>query len=207
MARQDDRGAVIIKDIVRDPHLPCEQAVRQFLHRHADEYWSVEDIVTRLNMWREAPFKFDKRAGLRALDSLVREGEASKVGDGAAARYRFVCADDYDPPPGAKQARLNGGLSFEQRIWSAIRVLKYFSLADVAMTAKTERSHTRAYLQRLADAKLIIETGAQRNVWRLNRNRDPGPKAPYLALSLVLVDENTGKLLNVIDSQKAEAWI
>ena len=61
----------------------------------------------------------------------------------------------------------------------------------------------RAYLQRLTDTKLIIATGAQHHVWCPNRNRDPGPKAPYLAL----VDENTGKLLNVIDSQKADASI
>lgn len=70
-----------------------------------------------------------------------------------------------------------------QRAWNSIRVLKRFTVADLAATADAGGRNLRAYLQALARAGLIAVAVPKRNghagghvVWRLAR--DLGPSHP-----------------------------
>lgn len=204
MARQVNQIAMIINDAIRNPHLPCRDAIRAFLRDNPGE-WSAEALVKRLNCLREQPFRFDRAATTRALNALTNDGELEKSGDGTDATFSYRAAE-HDGSTGAKILNAAENQNFEQLIWNAILALKTFSLSEVVMTANTERNYTQRYLQRLLDAKFIIRTGNRRDTFRFNHNRNIGPKAPYLALSLVLVDRNSEKIINVIDSEETAPW-
>lgn len=195
---------MIINDAIRNPHTACKPAIRDFLRANPGS-WSTGELVSRLNCLREQPFRFDRADATRALNALLREGEVVKSGDGKDATYCCAAVAE-DVANGTPRLAAKDEQPFEQRIWNAIRVLKYFSLADVELTARTERNFTQRYLQRLLDAKLIARTGARRDTYRFNANRNIGPNAPYLALSLMMVDPNSEKVINIIDSQKVEPW-
>ncbi len=90
-------------------------------------------------------------------------------------------------------ARLHGSRSriykrqpvARDRIWTSMRVLRQFSLPDLAATADAEKDNVRKYITGLRKSGYLIITKAKREgskhgheVYRLVRNT--GPKAPRL---------------------------
>lgn len=77
------------------------------------------------------------------------------------------------------------GESIRQRAWTAMRIFKIFTVAQIEATAEIERDNLRKYLKSLHRAGYLVlhrpksngKTGGHA-VWRLAR--DSGPIAPHL---------------------------
>lgn len=85
--------------------------------------------------------------------------------------------------PGMTQKR-RAGESMRQRAWTAMRIFKTFSVAQIEATAEIERENLRKYLKALHRAGYLVLHRPKRNgqagghaVWRLAR--DSGPTAPH----------------------------
>ena len=206
MAQQSNRIVMLVNDEISNPHLPCKDAIYEFLKLDGG-FWSVHELFERLNCLRASPFHVNKRRIIQALNALIKEGEVECVEFHGEDRYRYVPAEDYKPPIGAKVRNPAHEQFFEQRIWNAIRVLKTFTAPYAAMTANTERGFTERYIKRLMAPKFVVYAGTQGDKYRFNSARDPGPKAPYLAMSLVMVNPNTNKIIDIIDSERADPWL
>ncbi|ETR78890.1 hypothetical protein X566_15495 [Afipia sp. P52-10] len=96
--------------------------------------------------------------------------------------------------------------SMQAHIWTAIRTLKTFTLADVVFAARTDdvapsREAARKYIRRLQMAGYLAlvnaETIASRSTWRLKPAMDTGPQAPEARRieTVALWDPNTQKFV------------
>ena len=89
-----------------------------------------------------------------------------------------------------------------QKMWSAMRVMRRFTMDDVAMAAEASEANTRKYFRGLRMSGHIVETGAvpskngyPQRVFRLAR--DTGPRAPHVRHEpglITVTDPNTGEV-------------
>ncbi len=77
------------------------------------------------------------------------------------------------------------GEDMRQRAWTAMRIFKVFTLAQIEATADIERENVRNYVKALHRAGYLVLWRPKRNgspgghaVWRLAR--DSGPNAPIV---------------------------
>ena len=112
------------------------------------------------------------------LAQLNRAGRLERVRQGRTAlthRYRLLDASPlplYQPKQRRKQPLVH------QRIWNSVRILRMFTVAEVAATARASEITTRRYLRALERSRLLRElrTDDGRQLYRLNV--DTGSESP-----------------------------
>lgn len=99
-----------------------------------------------------------------------------------------------------------------QQVWTAIRGLKTFGLAELAVSASTEEYPVKLrtaeeYVRRLTNAGLLIVVtpykrggngrgvGAKAGVWRLKKSADTGPLAPKVFNASIVFDANRSAIV------------
>lgn len=112
-------------------------------------------------------------------ESVIEITEAERQTSVTAFRFRLVRDGEAPPLPTGEKARMR---ECRQALWTAIRGLRQFSPAELALAASTENLAVRGAVQPF----LAALTGAgyldrlTPSVYRLRRARDTGPRAPIL---------------------------
>ncbi len=99
----------------------------------------------------------------------------------------------------------------QRHLWTAMRNLTTFSIAELAAAASTDEveiaRHTAAdYVRRLAlvGALTIVRptraNSRNSGLWRLKKSADTGPLAPRQVVAKFMVDRNTGKPLGTAEA-------
>lgn len=148
---------------------------------------------------------------------LTRWEQAGLVAraDGPAVRYvitedgRSAANDDHRAPP---TVRADGSVlprnrSQRARLWSAIRVLKRFSLPELKMSAGASRRSTEDLincLQRAGYLRLVERGNSMAGTWSVYQlAANTGPKTPIITHNggrRRLVDPNNGKVIDISPS-------
>lgn len=157
--------------------------------------WTIADIRARSNAETETIRAFVKRLELGGLARRV----TNPCGLNAHA-YRLtsspsavpVIRDDGSAAPPSAQAH----------VWTAIRRLREFTTAELAIAASTDEvaitaSTTKSYLSRLARAGYLVNVrGARRlSVWRLKPGMNTGPEPPRILTSGAVFDANRNEII------------
>lgn len=99
----------------------------------------------------------------------------------------------------------------QRQLWTAMRNLTTFSIAELAAAASTDdvsisRHSAADYVRRLtlAGALTIVRPTRANNLnsglWRLKKSADTGPLAPRQITMSVMIDRNTGKALGTAEA-------
>lgn len=102
-----------------------------------------------------------------------------------------------------------------QQLWTAMRVMRSFTVQDIIIAASTDtiqvpEQTARDFIRRLTRAGYVVEIGqrARRGLcgyWKLLPARNTGPLAPaFLEKGEVCFDRNTGKVVNL--NAPVTAW-
>lgn len=141
--------------------------------------FSAEQVAEAVGMTGERA-----RAFMTQLNHLER---LERVWEGRTAlthRYRLKDASPlplYQPKKRRKQPLVH------QRIWNSVRILRMFTVAEVAATARASEITTRRYLRALERSRLlrVMSKEEGRVVYRLNL--DAGSEPPQVQRSGVYV--------------------
>lgn len=101
----------------------------------------------------------------------------------------------------------------QRQMWTAMRTLATFSIAELAVAASTDdvvisRHSAADYVRRLtlAGALSIVRPTRANNLnsglWRLKRSADTGPLAPRQITVSFMIDRNTGKPLGTAEASR-----
>lgn len=90
--------------------------------------------------------------------------------------------------------------SAQQRMWSAMKVMKQFDFRDLAMTAQVTSYAAHGYCRHLCNAKyirLIVQGQAPRtpNLYVFVKSRDTGPLAPRIRSDESVYDRNQCRIV------------
>lgn len=131
--------------------------------------------------------------------------------------HEYKLTKDYgvQAPRVTRDGRVLTGLSVQEAVWRAARVLRRFTWVDLAgaidtLEAPPAKATIKAYLADLHAAgylkKAIAERPGVPAVWALRSDRDSGPLAPLVQRSKVVFDRNTGSVVHRwSDSPDADA--
>lgn len=139
---------------------------------------------------------------LAKMGFIESAGTRPTVKGGIARLYRIV--RDQREAPIRKPARTARGEA-QQNLWTAMRALRQFRVAELAVAASTDTvpvkiATARAYCRALARADYIAPVG--RCHWRLLPRANTGPLCPALTID-GLVDRNLQRPVNVTDFGRA----
>lgn len=95
------------------------------------------------------------------------------------------------------------GRGRQQAMWNAMRALRTFTTADLAVAATTEerritRAYAGAYCAALATAGYLL--APERGVWRLRPSAISGPKAPMRLRADIVYDPNRGAVAGAVEA-------
>lgn len=123
----------------------------------------------------------------------------------AECEYRLVRDFGVEAPRVTKGGQLREGLSTQDAMWKAIRVLRMFDWTDIAAAvgndaAQVPAQTVKAYIKHLHGAgylrKVIADRPGTPATWRLLNNRDTGPRAPMIQRTKVVFDPNEGRVVH-----------
>lgn len=128
---------------------------------------------------------------------VIERADGDRANPRAAIRYRIVRDGEAPPLPLGGKAQLD---ERRQAIWTAMRSLRQFSPAELALAASTETiaagGAVKPYLTLLADAGYVDRL--DQTTYRLRRARDTGPRAPIvMQADGTLFDLNLMRAVNV----------
>lgn len=124
----------------------------------------------------------------------------------------YVIRVEGDCPPAGRP--LSRGFGAHQRnLWRAMRVIRSFTVEELALTASTDDcvvkpDQVRAYILGLEAADILIRTTTHpAHSWRLKASANTGPRAPVLMGAGYAFDLNTGRTFRASpdDSQRRAA--
>lgn len=149
----------------------------------ADETNGEREVV-REYMRRLEKARYIERAGRRENDSAVL----------------YTIAKDSRFAP---RVRRDGSLvppTKQDHMWRAIKMLKRFTLGDLAAAASTEEVtvsevHAADYLKHLANAGYVRRVGTSPVAYTLLPDKNTGPRAPYIQRVKQVFDPNLNKVV------------
>lgn len=147
---------------------------------HAREHdFSAEQVAQAVGMNSENARIF--------LGLLNKAGRLERVWEGRCAlthRYRLL---DVSPLPLFQRKQRRKQPLVHQRIWNSVRILRMFTVAEVAATARASEITTRRYLRALERSRLlrVVNREEGRVLYRLNL--DSGIEPPQVQRSGVYV--------------------
>jgi hypothetical protein len=149
------------------------QFLRLCFDRGSD--FSAEQVAEAVGMTGERA-----RAFMTQLNHL---GRLERVWEGRTAlthRYRLL---DASPLPLFKRKQPRKQPRVHQRIWNSVRILRMFTVAEVAATARASEITTRSYVRALERSRLlrVVSKEEGRVVYRLNL--DAGSEPPQVQQS------------------------
>lgn len=130
------------------------------------------------------------------------DGRTYQPGIGQECAYRLVRDLGVEAPRLTREGLALAGLTTQEAIWRAVRVLRRFSWVDVHAAvspddAPTAPATVKAYLADLHAAgytkKVMTEKPGTPALWALRPDRDTGPRAPMVQRSKVVFDPNEGR--------------
>ncbi len=172
----------------------------------AEGTWTVPDVATFTGISHKVVRQYV--AKLKAC-GYVREEPGTKCRKFTPARLHSVARPSREAPRISANGRDLGELKIET-IWRTIRMLKRFTIAEVAGYVDPEDPAARVpsirvYLHRLAEAGIIVrETPACGNQWIAFRLVKPlGPRAPKILSANIVYDPNAADTVGVAETREA----
>lgn len=188
-------------DIVAElPRPHGQEAIWQCLREGGRErVWTVKQIYSAINL-NQRVRETAPRTIRSYLDRLQRAGLVERCADNPA-KYRLTRDSGARTPRIGGDGRRIEGATGNQRMWMALRALKLFSPADLALTSETKFETARKYCSFLRKAgylKVAQESvPGRQTVYRFNEARNTGPQAPQIKRSKALYDPNIEKVVFV----------
>ncbi len=150
------------------------------------------------------------------LYAMVKQGAIKEIGArkssiGLPAKIYAVAIKAAKAPVQRRPEYAGTRGRAQQQLWTAMRTLGTFSVAELAASASTPEVQVRPrtaeeYLRRLTKAGVLIVVepyrkgapgapGARAGTWRLRRSADTGPLAPRVFNASIVFDANTQKIV------------
>ncbi len=151
------------------------------------------------------------------VNAMKRQGELKIVGErdsgvGGRSAHVYAVVQNRRVAPVVRRASFTGDLGRRQQyLWSAMRILRQFTIAELAYSASTDevvilQNTARKYVAALEGAGVLVtvrqpaagkkgQVGAQPGAWRLRKSCDTGPKAPQIFEAKFVFDPNKSRIV------------